>query len=296
MVALLAGLAARAGAQDGGARLVGPFTRDDYPQAVIDRPLTLPAGMVEAEIGGDFVSQRFPTPVFGVNGSDDWNLDVALRVGITDRVQIEAGTNFSLDHTQRGSTGFEGVPTFDLRPSLTSWQRVVPLRLSVLALDTQALDTALTLTLPFVAYAQRTITFVRRGSVILRNGDGRVLPSVALEAPTRWRLNDWLWLRAGENLFAVTTGNGTAQFAFDLGFGLQLHRLFAVTLDSRIADVSFTGDGHLASDTLADVGSVVLEGTFTPIRRLDVVGSFDVPDVGRGVDGYTIRAAIRARF
>ena len=39
--------------------LVGPFTRDDYPQALIDRPLTLPAGMVEAESGWSFVSQRF---------------------------------------------------------------------------------------------------------------------------------------------------------------------------------------------------------------------------------------------
>src|SRR5262249_44800371 len=34
-----------------GPRLIGPFTKDDYPQAVIDRPLTLPAGMVEVEAG-----------------------------------------------------------------------------------------------------------------------------------------------------------------------------------------------------------------------------------------------------
>src|SRR5262245_28673332 len=126
-------LAVRAGAEDDGTRLVGPFTRADYPQAVIDRPLTLPAGTVGADPGGDFVSRRLETSLFGFAGADDWNLDLALRVGITDWLQAEAGTTFSLVHTTRASTGFEGVGALDLRPTLTSWQRVVPVRLSVLA-------------------------------------------------------------------------------------------------------------------------------------------------------------------
>jgi hypothetical protein len=295
-LALLATLVASVGAEDGPPRLVGPFTREDYPQAVIDRPLTLPAGMVEAEIGGTFVSQRFGTPVLGVGGADDWDLDVDLRIGLTDRIQLGVGTAFSLDHTVRDTQGFQGVPPLDLRSNLSSWQRVVPLRLSVLALDTETLDTAVTLTLPFVAHSERTIFFGRGGHLTLRNGDGRVLPAVLLAAPTRWRLTDWLWLRAGQNLFAVTTGDGTALFAFDFGIGVQPHRLFAVTLDTRIAAVVFDGAGEEFSETLADRGTMTLEGTFAPIRGLDLVGGFDLPDVGRGIDNYALRTAVRVRF
>ena len=125
-IVLCLAIALPASAEDDGPRLVGPFTRADYPQALIDRPLTLPAGMVEAELGGSFVSQRFQlntSVLSGVGGTDDWNLDLMLRVGITDRLQVEAGTAFSLDHTLRLTSGFEGVGPIDLRPSLTSWQR-----------------------------------------------------------------------------------------------------------------------------------------------------------------------------
>src|SRR5438128_426131 len=141
LMALLPTFGHSAGAEPGAARLVGPFTRDDYPQAIIDRPLTLPARMVEAEVGAQFTSLRY-------------------------------------------------------------------------------------------------VTFAN---------SGRVLPEVDLAAPTRWRLTDWLWLRAGENLFAATTADGMAHFAFDLGVGVQPHRLFAVTLDSRIASVAFDGGGHETS-------------------------------------------------
>ena len=47
-IVLLGTITRCAGAEPVGARLVGPFAKDEYPQAVIDRPLTLPAGMVEA--------------------------------------------------------------------------------------------------------------------------------------------------------------------------------------------------------------------------------------------------------
>jgi len=298
---LLAALVPIASADDGPARLVGPFTRDDYPQAVIDRPLTLPAGMVEGEIGGRFVSQRqtfqpftFYPPL--VSGVDDWYLDLAIRVGITDRIQLEAGTAFSLDHQERGYHSSQGGFGFDPRANLTSWQRVIPLRVSVLALDTEALDTAVTLTLPFTAYQDRIVHFPRGGTRIVRNGDGRVLPAVQLAAPTRWRLTDWLWLRAGQDLFTVTTAEGLARFAFLFGVGVQPHPMFALTLDSRIAAVSFDGSGNSSSTTLADYGDLLLEGTFTPIRCLDIVGGLDIPNLSNGVDTYAIRTAVRVRF
>ena len=296
---LLAAFASLARADDGAARLVGPFTRDDYPQAVIDRPLTLPAGMVEGEIGGRFVSRSFRPFAFlpsVTDGIDDWFLDLAVRVGITDRVQLEAGTAFSLDHQVRGDSGFQGAFGFDPRANLTSWQRRIPLRLSVLALDTEALDTAVTLTLPFVAFQERRVSVPRGGTFVLRNSDGRALPEVDLGAPTRWRLTDWFWFRAGQDLFAVTTNDGTAGFFFNVGMGVQPHPMFAATLDSRIAAVTFDGGGHSSSVTLADVGTIALEGTFTPIRCLDIVGDFDIPDVGNGVDKYAIRTAMRVRF
>ena len=294
-MALLPTFGHSAGAELGAARLVGPFTRDDYPQAIIDRPLTLPARMVEAEVGAQFTSLRFVTPVLGVGGTDDWDADLAVRVGVTDRIQLEAATAFSLDHTLRDDRGFQGVPGFDIRPSLASWRRVVPARVSLLALDTETLDTAVTLTLPFVAHSSRTLNFGRGGYVTFANS-GRVLPEVDLAAPTRWRLTDWLWLRAGENLFAATTADGMAHFAFDLGVGVQPHRLFAVTLDSRIASVAFDGGGHETSQTLANDGTIELTGYITPLRNVDVIGSLGLPDVGRGFDDYVTRIAIRARI
>ena len=277
--------------------MIGPFEKDAYPQALIDRPLTLPAGMIEGEIGGAFASRRLEEPVLGVSSIDEWTADVGVRLGVTDRVQIEVGTAFSLDYVQRGDDGFQGVRGFDLRPSLTSWKRVVPLRLSVLALDTEVLDTAVTLTLPFVAHASRIIRFGRGGTVERStNGDGRVLPVVELAAPTRWRLTDWLWLRAGENLFAVTTGDGVARFAFDFGIGVRPHRIFAVTLDSRIASIAFDGDGNDASQTVCDVGTIDLEGVLAPLPGFDLVGTLVLPDVGRGFDDWITRLAVRARL
>jgi hypothetical protein len=280
-------------------RLVGPFAKEEYPQAVIDRPLTLPAGMVEAEVGGRFSSIRFDMPIFGVGGADDWDIDFGARFGVTDRIQVEAGTGFSLSHTERDVGNFQGGPTIDLRPSLISWNRVVPFRLSLLALDTAALDTAVNVTLPFVAHpsSSRRVVFSRFGTTVLRDTfDGRVLPVVQLAAPTRWRLTDWFWFRAGENLFSVTTADGIAAFQFDFGIGIQPHPLLALTLDSRIATVLFDGDGEVASQTIGDFGTIDLEGVFAPTRWFDVVGSLGLPDVGQAFEDYITRAAVRVRF
>ena len=283
------------------ARLVGPFAKDEYPQAVIDRPLTLPAGMIEGEVGFSFLSlpsnPAVVDPILGVKGADQWLMDVSLRVGVTDRIQVEVGSAFSLDYSQwPRNTPPQFVPPPDIRPSQASWQHVIPLRLSGLALDTETLDTAVTLTLPFVAHAERTVSLGRAGVFRFQNGDGRVLPAVQLAAPTRWRLSDWVWLRAGENLFQVTTGDVTATFAFDLGIGVQPHRIFAVTLDSRIADVSFDGDGAQSSQTLADVGIVDLEATLAPLPGFDLVGSLGRPNVGRGFNEWVTRVGIRVRL
>jgi hypothetical protein len=153
-----------------------------------------------------------------------------------------------------------------------------------------------TLTLPFTAEARTRTYFGRGGAVVIRDPNHRVLPAVQLAAPTRWRLNDWFWFRAGEDLFTVTTGTGVASFAFDLGVGVQPDPMFAVTLDSRIATIAFDGSGHEASTTLADVGTIDLEGTFTPCRWFDFVGSLDMLDVGGGFDNYVTRVAVRVRL
>ena len=256
--------------------------------------------MVEAEVGGTFASTRVNVSTgFGFPLSqpfDDWDVDATVRVGITDRIQFEAGTAFSIDHTARGRD-FEGtLETLDARPSLASWDHMIPVRLSVLALDTETLDAAVTLTLPFVAYEQRVFRLFRGGEIIVRNSNGRALPQVDLAAPTRWRLTDWLWLRAGQDLFAIATADGTARFAFDFGIGVQPHPMLAVTLDSRIASITFNGEGHQSSRTVADVGTMAIEATFTPIRWLDFVGDLDIPNVGNGLDVYALRTAVRVRF
>jgi hypothetical protein len=88
----------------------------------------------------------------------------------------------------------------------------------------------------------------------------------------------------------------TATFAFDLGIGVQPHRIFAVTLDSRIADIAFDGDGEESSQTLADVGIVDLEGTLAPLPGFDLVGSLGLPNVGRGFNEWVTRVGIRVRL
>lgn len=295
VVGLFAAVAGIAAAEP--AKLVGPFEKSEYPTALIDRPLTLPAGMIEAELGFGFTSQEIDPPIVGIAQTDEWVIDATLRAGVTDRIQVEVGTAFSLDYRQKSPLGFQGVPGgVDIRPSLASWKRVVPLRLAGLVLDTESLDTAVTLTLPFTSRAERTISIFRGGTLEFRNGDGRVLPAVDLAAPTRWRLNDWLWLRAGENLFSVTTGDVFATFAFDFGVGVQPHRIFAVTLDSRVAQVSFNGDGEDDSDTLGDRVPLDLEGTLAPCRWFDLVGSVGLPDAGHGFDSWATRMAMRVRF
>lgn len=296
MVVLCATALLAAGVRaDDGAGLVGPFAKDEYPQALIDRPLTLPAGMVEGELGATFSSVRFAAPEFNVTGIDQWIGDVTVRAGITDRIQLDVGTSFSLDYVEHGPV-FQGTNQVDLRPSLASWQHVVPTRLSFLALDTETLDTAVRLTIPFTAHASRTLDFGRGGSVDLSNGTGRVVPLVALDAPTRWRLTDWLWLRAGQDLFAVSTADGFAQFQFDFGVGVQPHPSLAVTLDSSIAAIVFDGSGESFSRTLRDNGNLALEGTWSPCRWFDLVGALAIPDVGRGFDDYLTRVAVRVRI
>jgi hypothetical protein len=255
--------------------------------------------MVEGELGFAFTSLRFdPTAaVLGVGGIDEWSADVALRVGVTDWLQLEAGTSFSLDYVQRRPVEIQGIDTRDIRPSTTSWQRVVPFRLSLLALDTEAVDTAVAVTLPFVGHGRRDYSFRRANTVVVETpGAGRVLPAVELEAPTRWRINDWLWFRAGENLFSVTTFDTAALFAFDFGLGVQPHQTVAVTLDSRIAAIAFDGDGNDVSETVCDRGTIDLEGTWAPLPYFDLVGSLGMPNIGLGFDNWVTRIAVRVRL
>lgn len=292
-IAMLLGIATMAGAE---ASLVGPFTRETYPQAVIDRPLTLPAGMVEGELGTQFTS-RSSASNGGYYRVDDWDLDLTLRVGITDRLQAEVGTGFSLDHVEQTNLSYFGtIGPFDSRPSTSSWSRRVPFSLSFLALDTEDVDTALTLKLPFEAFASRTIHRPNGPTYRAASSDGRVLRAVGLAAPTRWRLLPWLWLRAGQNLFAYDTLLQAGVFNLDLGLGVQAHPMLAFTLDTRFATLGVVGSGRTFSTTVADRGTADLAMIFTPTRCVDFVGDVMLPDIGRRFDSYGLRTAVRVRF
>jgi hypothetical protein len=60
LLVLLTAIARVASAESDEARLVGPFANVDHPQALIDRPLTLPAGRVEGELGATFAELELP--------------------------------------------------------------------------------------------------------------------------------------------------------------------------------------------------------------------------------------------
>jgi hypothetical protein len=109
------------------------------------------------------------------------------------------------------------------------------------------------------------------------------MPAVGPRSADAWRVTDWLWFRAGEDLFGVSTEQRLcAIFSFPFGLGVQPHRCSRGRSTAASRPSLFNGERRLGiSETLADRGTIDLEGTFAPCRWFDLVGQLALPNVGR---------------
>jgi hypothetical protein len=83
---------------------------DEWPRAVIDRPLTLQHGLIEANIDGGLTRRR----VLGVRlGEDD--LVIGVRWGVTETVELDAATSI----VSAPEAGWSGL----IRASI-AWRRI----------------------------------------------------------------------------------------------------------------------------------------------------------------------------
>jgi len=95
---------------------VGPFSKANYPSDVIDRPLTLPGGMLEVGLGLAYASLS----VAGVS-ADATSAGVSARYGVGNKIMVGVDTSLGID------------PDFE-------WGESLGLGVSYLAVDQKKLD------------------------------------------------------------------------------------------------------------------------------------------------------------
>lgn len=259
---------------------IGPFAKADYPLSLIDRPLTLPRGMVEGRLEAVFSSATLQFGVFDprtlrfvVRNThlDAWDLVTGLAIGITDRLQAELSTAFSVSE-----------PAELVGPSTTSWNHNLNVRLSYLVVDTETFDVAPAITVPF---------HVDAGSLDTRD----VVEVIGIETPARWVLGRHVWLEAGRGLANIGTDPAAALLSFVGGLGVQVSRSFATLLEMDFAKVLFRGDGT-DERTLDDAVPVRLTGLLALCRGADLRGGLLLPNAQDGFDFYQLRMGVTVRF
>jgi hypothetical protein len=100
---------------------VGPFTKENYPTSLLLRPLTLPAGTIQAT--PEFAHFKID---FGFGSASATGLFVTGAYGITDQIQVALGTGILVD------------PEFE-------WSESLGIAAAFLAHDTEMIDVAATL-------------------------------------------------------------------------------------------------------------------------------------------------------
>lgn len=297
IVAVLTGVVL-ASAMPAHAAGVGPFAKSDYPVSLIDRPLTLPSGMVEARLEAAFTSFTIPLGAFDPNTQrfgirdfhfDNWDLVGNLAVGITDRLQVELGTSFSISEGRLPGT-------LDFRPSTASWDRNLNVRLSYLALDTETFDVAPAIAVPFhIDAGSRTVHVPGSNQVFRVEDQTDVVELVAVETPARWTLGRHVWLEGGRDLATISTDPGAAFVSFVGGLGVQASASFATVLDMNFAELVFDGQGA-DTRTLDDAVPLRLTGLLALCRWADLTGGLTLRDARDGFDFYQLRIGVTVRL
>lgn len=227
----------------------------DVDYAFPERPLTLTQGSFEASAHLGHVRRDF--------GSFDFNstgLQLNGSFGITE--QIEAGL----------STFLFFDPDFE-------WNEVLAPRgvFSLLqAGDGSVIDMAID------------------AQLVLNFGDGDLLPFAIVGAPVRFKINEQLYLLAGQNVIALgieadildiaanTTLVWVATDALVFRFDTQLFNL-------RLRD----GDSTLI---FADITPLGITGLYNIVTGLDVTASLAFEDLFEGADFLTFTAGVLSRF
>ncbi len=280
---------------------IAPIDKYHYPQAVIDRPLTLPRGMLELRTAFAFTSLDF----FSLR-LDDWDMIASGGYGITDRLQLDIATVFSL-HRNDASRGYDHTvyqPT-----TSASWNHTLSVRLSYQAFDGEALDIAPNLTVPFqsdgggltkIPAIPRMLTPIDLGNPVSSTNDN-VVEALGIEVPFRYLLGRRLWMEGGRSLVTISTNDPVdAEFAFVTGLGLQATQALSLLAETQIANVFVPVDDSEAHATptsnLADFVPLRFTGVFAPRSWLDFTAVLSLPDAGEGFANYRVMGGIRIRL
>lgn len=177
---------------------------EEYPQEVIERPLTLNDGM--AQLRGAIVRT---TGDFGFISITIFTAEVEALYGITDKLEAGVGFGFSL--------GGDFIDPFDIR--------ILGLHLRYLAADTETWDVAPTLSFP------------------INLGDGDALNGFTIGAESRVKLNDFVALVFGQNFLELYGLSDDAGVVINIegGVGFQIDEMFYGQL--LVSPLSMSSDG-----------------------------------------------------
>lgn len=152
-----------------------------YPQAFIDRPLTLPKGMAQLSVA--VVHQRVDIGALQANATGS---SLAAAYGITDKMQIFAATDFEIDPDQE-------------------WLKHIAIDGRVSLLDTAKLD--------IVGSLGLIVDFDEEAD--------NLLPRIQVDAATRYLVDNKLFVLVGQDLLDINTDPFQLNINAVLGVGYQ---------------------------------------------------------------------------
>jgi hypothetical protein len=238
--------------------------KTDYPQRVIDRPLTLFESMVEPQTL--FVLESF---FFGF-APDDMDMErpifktkqhfgAGLRAGVTDEFTVTAFAG-AVGGSEIDYEGFALVAT------------------DVMLLESSKTDVALRFAIP-MSFDDRTDTF----------------QSLNLGVPTRYAPLSFLAVLVGEELLVI--GSDGVTIPLSVGVGGQIWDLFWLRVDTSLGTLTASGDDNKTTfDTFDTVFPVRGELLFAAGNKLDVSAFVLLPNVEDAKDIYSAGASISLRL
>lgn len=240
---------------------IGPFTKESYPSALIDRPLTLPAGMIEVRPSLQYLNLTITDPLSGASASfSATGLGVGVGYGITDKIEAGLSTGLGID------------------PDV-EWSESIGLYGAFSAIDTAKMDIA-----PSV-------------STELDFADGAdVLSAISIGAGFRYLVSDKLFVRAGNNLLnLVIAPDAGLQLNVNGGIGFQATPELAIAADLNMISLKVFGDA-VGDSTFFDPFGLTLTGLYAISNKLDAYVQIALPSIADAADIYGISVGANVRL
>lgn len=228
----------------GAGQMIGPFTKETYPQELIFRPLTLPAGMIEVRPSLSFFKIVLVDDTFIL-------LNAGVAYGVTDKIEVGLNTGLLLS------------PDVD-------WSESIGLYGAFSAIDGDKLDLApsLSTSLDFADGADvfsgvsigAGLRYLLSDKLFVRAGQNLLDIIVAPDAGARLNINAGIGFQATPQLAVVADlnmislklfGDAVGDSTFFDPFGVTLTGLFAVSnkLDAY---------AQISLPSIADAGDIYL--------------------------------------